>query len=660
MNAILISDTKIISLLNGLEVDFIDTNSLTISELLCELEERRPSLILINSELILNGSNRIEFKGIEIIKHIRLTPLKSNISNCPIVFMHWMPIEHYIEHSIENLILFSPGIKRIRLPLKASYIDLPEALTKNIGSFLFNADSDNEISEHQFRNEIAISQFEEETETGQTEIKQQPVWYKKLYYKQGYFFEPVPANKTRINQKINILLIDDLADRWKPALLKLMPNATINNCSTTSGAEKLIGEMKRSIIKVRNDFNDFTNKCIELSDQHQELKELKSTLTAQIQIAQGTCTIAKNNLINSENVVIIKTSELHSLLQDLMKENGLLEVLMDFKTENINAQSKQMAEKLAGLITKISNAKEEISIAKTSSNKAELQIEELSKRRKDIDDQLRDSMKGIQIATKNAMELLESLFSNQYDFVLLDMHLSKESESKQPNQMDGFYVLKSMQNAGLEVPVLIFSSTTKKVEKLRENFSFINKRQFIKGLTHTQYLKEIIDQLQLDSLTNRIINIVNEVIAYPKYNKRIYPDYRSPNYQLKTIDLTTRQRIILEFKAIKDSLIAYKNTPNKKQLENVVKNLGNIYEARITVKNYERGQSLQYSANAVLNRIESQEVALYNARNYASHFNSSDHRKRQQYDDWFLQLNLDEVEKHLKTTYNMLMFDRQV
>ncbi|MGF7078860.1 hypothetical protein [Mucilaginibacter sp. UYCu711] len=660
MKIVLLSDTKILSRFNGLEVDFLDTSGLTISQLLFGLEDENPNLILIYSELILNGSKRIEFKGAEIIKHVRLTPLKGDTNNCPIVFIHWMPIEHYIEQNIENLILFSPGIKRIKLPMKGSHIELPNPLTENICPFLFNVEGDNEISEHQFRNEIAISQFEQETETGKAEIKQQPVWYKKLYYRQGYFFQPVPGHKTQINEKINILLIDDLGDRWKSALLKLMPNATIDICSTTSGAEKLIEEMKRSIIKCRSDFNNFTNKCIALNDQYQELKENKNTLTAQIQVAQNACAIAKKNLATFENVVITKTNELHSLLKDLMKENGLLEVLMYSKTENINAQSKQMAEKLTGLITKISNAKEEINIAKTSTNKSEKQIEELSKRRKDVDDQLRNLMKDIQIATKNAMELLESLFSDQYDFVLLDMHLSKESESKQPNEMDGFYVLKLMQNAALEVPVLIFSSTTKRVEKLHEHFTFIHKRQFIKGLTHTQYLKEIVDQLQLDSLSNRIINIVNEVSVYPKYNKRIYPDYQSPNYQLTTMDTTTRQRIILEFKAIKEALMIYKQTQSKKQLENVVKNLGNIYEARITVKNPERGQSLQYSANAVLNRIESQELTLYNARNYASHFNSSDQRKRQQYNDWFLKLNLDEVEKYLKTTYNMLMFDRQL
>ncbi|MFN8353692.1 MAG: hypothetical protein U0Y10_04580 [Spirosomataceae bacterium] len=657
MNAILISDMKLLSSYNGTEVDFMDTTTMTVPLVLDAIERLSPELIFIYSELLLAGARRTEYKGLELLKHLRLTPLSNNLNNVPIVFFHWLPIEQYIENDIENLILFSPGIKRVTLPFRSLAFDCPMALTESLIPFLFNEDKDEKISEHQFRNEVAINQFETQSVLGEVNLKDEPIWYKKLYYKQGYFSKSIDGNKTLINQQLKILLVDDMGDKWKPALLKMMPNATIDVCKTVVEAQQKISKLQNSIITRRNIFNKKVNELTSFNNEIEGKQQERSSILVELAAINNRLNTNRMDLSDKENKVMDKTQQFKSFLAELLQNNGLLEILIDSKTDNLNTKSRQEALKLSTFITEISNWKENIISFQNSIKENEKRREEYVKRKNEIENEWTDLKKGQSLISTSAANLLESLFTNEYDLILLDMHLTKESESKQPNEMDGFLVLQAIQEAGLKIPSAIFSASTKKVEVLQDKFRFLQKHQFIKGITPIQKFCEIIKKLETESATNRLLAIIDEIMVYPIFKCREYEAYDSPNYQ--TIKINSRNEIESKLKIAKEMLRAYSSTNNKDYLKNIVQGLGDILrDARYKVESgaYKRDRSLFYNPNLANNRIDSRSVELSSLRNIITH-GPKDTKETIVYEEWCRKLDLNEVEKHLITIYSGLIFD---
>ncbi|MBL0335650.1 MAG: hypothetical protein IPP73_10220 [Chitinophagaceae bacterium] len=154
------------------------------------------------------------------------------------------------------------GIKRITLPLNTFSFSTPKPLSENITQFLFNSSNDERLSEHAFRNEIAITQFEDDVELGNNSFRNKPIWYKKLFYKHGYTLGNTAESQTPIHQSLKILLIDDMGDKWKPALLNMLPKSEIVVCKSVSDAKQKIKELNDSVVLRRNDFNKKINNLL--------------------------------------------------------------------------------------------------------------------------------------------------------------------------------------------------------------------------------------------------------------------------------------------------------------------------------------------------------------------------------------------------------------
>jgi len=662
MKTILFADTAIIPTYKVESVMWYNTESCTISEILEHIEVEQPQVLFIYSELLLQGeSSRSEYHGIELIKHIRLTPLKDNLLNLPIVLFHWLPVENYIEFSLENLILFSPGIKRIRLPFRNIDFDNPTALTENISPFLFHSESDERMSEHQFRNEIAISQFEAESVSGTTNLKDKPIWYKKLYYQQGYSSASIDKTATKGQSNARLLLIDDLGDKWKPTLQKVLPKARIEVCKSILDAETKFNSIQMQIKEKRKEFLEKVSKQSEfISEINNKQGELESVLY-KINAEENKLSLIQNNITKANTDIEVNNAKLHELLQELTKSGGIIEALIFFKTEDINSDTKKGISSLSQHITNISNAKESLKNSEQSLILISKTIENLSQKKSEITNHIQSLNSLYKSVSNIAYQLFESLYNNEVDLILLDMHLTKDSEGKEYKKMDGYKVLKKLKSLDLKIPVMIFSATKKNLTALVDEFIFLQKSPFLKGMTPISHFVSKICELDTKSAGNRLISILDEVMIFQSYKFREYQDYVSPQYDTKEIFYSKRAEIISYFNTIKTNIENYVNSREKSQLQQVILTLGRIqrdYRFKVKSTAFDKGESLFYSTNVSKNMIESRVVELHNLRNSTEHYNTIDFKRKIEYDEWLKNLDVVEIEKHLKTVCEGLIFDK--
>lgn len=643
---------------NGEDVLWFNTKNVTIHDILNHIETENPDLVIIYAELIITGSKRSEYKGIELIKHIRLTPLNNDNQNIPIVFLHWLPIDAYIGEEIENLFLYSPCILRVRLPINNTIFEIPQKLTENIKQFIFNSEKDEKISEHQFRNEIAISQFEDDS-IGNTKIKEKPLWFKKLYYQQGYSDSNVSIPVKPILLKYKILLIDDMGEKWKHAILKVIPNAEITLCKSISDSKSIIARLKDLIITRRANFTDKLQKISFLAAEIEREKEELIIISNKLNNSISLISTSQNSITNEQKNISNKTYQLLELLKDLNENNGLFEALISFKTDSLNAKSKQEVTNLSAYITSIINSKEKIEEFENKIKQNKTQNESDTKRKEEIEQELSQNKTTYKNISNEIDTLFELLIENQFDLTFLDMHLCKESEGQEPTKMDGFQILTEMSQANLKLPVVIFSATKRDVSNLKKTFRFIKEEQFIKGITPVSILTSFINNLQFESDIKRLINIIDEVIAFPIFKYREYEVYDNKLYITGTITQQNRTEIVSKLNTIKIDLDTYLTNKNISHLKSIVLTLGNIlreYRLRVNKSVVDRQNSLFHHRNTEKNGISPQCTDLIFWRNKNEHV-PTDNNEKTLYEEWCNKLDLKEVEKHLKTVYRGLIFD---
>ena len=660
MKTILLADSEIISYYKGDRIEWFNTQNYSIAEILCHIEDEKPQAVFIYNELKLkNEPSRSKHNGLDLIKHIRLTPLKDNLHNLPIVLLHWLPIEHYIEKNLENLILFSSGIKRVRLPFTNSDFDVPARLSENITPFLFHSESDEKISEHQFRNEIAISQFEAELTSGKSILKDKPIWYKKLYYQQGY--TSVNIDETIVNSqlRVRLLLIDDLGDKWKAALLKVLPNATIEVCKNLSEVEAKIDEVQKQIKERRSDFSGKASKqseiLSEINDKQIELKDVSDKLTAE----KNKLSTTQNNKSTVENEIKENDTKLRELLNELTKDGGIIEALIDYKAQDINTDTQKGISSLSLYITNISNAKKILINSEQVINTCNQAIANLSKQKSDKENELQALKLSYQTVSNELNKLFESLCNSEIDLILLDMHLTKESEGKEYKQMDGYKVLSKLRSVSLKIPVMVFSATQKDLTNLLSEFNFLQRTTFLKGMTPVSTFVNSINDLETKAAGNRLISILDEVIVFPSYKYREYESYNAPQYEAKDITPTNKSSIGSQLLLIQSDLKNYLENKNVSYLTSIVLKLGNIlreYRFKVQSNAIDKKNSLFHNSNAA-NRINSSITDLMFYRNKTEH-RAIYQAEISRYNKWLEKLDLKEIEKYLKIVYEGLIFDK--
>ncbi len=635
-----------------------DTKNKTVTQLLNLIEDEQPKGIFVYSELIWNVSDRSLNQGLDLIKHIRLTPLKDDLQNIPIVFLHWLPIEDYIEIDIENLMLFSSGIKRCRLPLDIDSIELPSKLNDKIIPFMSLSNKDEQMSEHIFRNEIAITQFKNDITTNTNDFRNKPLWYKKLFLSQGYKINKSDNINNHFNGSFNILLIDDLADKWKPALLNILPNSIVEECKTLEKAYDKISKLKQSATERRIRFKNETANLIELSNTLEEKKEDLKGIKNSLNAANASIKAAFSNKEKEIELIEKCTNELRLLL-NTSSNNNLIEILIDFQSSDvINTTFKEQAIQLSKLITEISNSKVKIQSIDNLILETQKRIETFRKTEEYLTQEISSYESQRKAKSKIVKSIFESLNNSEYDVVLLDMHLSKDSEGQIIEKTDGYSVLKTINDSDLKISTAIFSATTKNLEKVKREFTFLNKKHFLKGITPPSELIQSLIKLGQESQINKMIQIIEELIGLSvPFQQRVYEAYDSSLFETIPFNTSRRNEINRELLKIKSDLEKIHQSNTNVSMLSIVATLGKIIrEFRFTVNNPDRQNSLFSKSNSTKNKINSRYCDLIFYRNKIEH-PPVEKWEKDRFNDWLNKLDIQYIESHFELIYNGLLFD---
>ena len=316
----------------GYTIDKVSTTSKAFNEVLKELKAKEGvEVLIIPAEQTISDCNNANFSGIELIKHIRLTPELKNINKLAIVLLHWHSIDYYITKDQENIFLYSPGIYNYRLPhSKIDFTSLKDlAFNESLKPYLFGSENDESISDHVFRNEIAIQEFKEQILPSEISFIGKPLSYKKLFHK-NFLLKSIHQNfDKKFNLKANILLIDDKANEWEAAIKTIynQDSTTITKIDSVVDFDAFVSSLKSTIEVIEID-------AIRNTDQQLKQKQISSFISnislkynlilldlhfentnasVEIEETQGYCILKKLSDSNIKIPVIIFSASLKKL-----------------------------------------------------------------------------------------------------------------------------------------------------------------------------------------------------------------------------------------------------------------------------------------------------------------------------------------------------------
>lgn len=646
--AILISDSYIV--VNTEKISFLDISENTFIETLKSLQSVECDLIIIYAEMKFLNGLRIDHMGVELVKHIRLTPELANINRKPILLLHWLDVAIYIEQNRENIFLFSPGIYLKRLPsLHIKDIEVePFDIETQLSEYLFNSENDERLSAHHFRNQLAIEEFKTQSENGNISILEKPLWFKKLYYKSGYFNRKYSSSNHPITQSLRILLIDDLAEQWKETLLMVLPNANIEYQISLEVALVRINSLCLQKSNNRLEYNKLVERFKSVIQNIEVLDNELTELISRKKSIEQNINASLKKIEESKSKIGLKTIEFNEFINILMNDGSLLELMMSEQIliDRLNYNSGKEVDKLQEIVRFLLKEKNSIETEKSNNQISSTKLDWLEAKIPSVQSEY-DSLKQQQVLLIREIKTrYEGLIRNEFDMILLDMHLSMDSEGKEISDMDGYKILVELKQKGLNIPVVLFTATNKRTDELYEKFTFLNKHRYLKGITPTQEFFIIIERIIREFELISIIGAIDEIIAFPVYLSRIYHDYNSPDYDLLFMNKANKGEVKKRFEDIKKHLIIFKSSNENTYLTSVLRELSNIQSNfRFSVSNPQNGVSLFSHTNLIHNHIDGKCVLLNSLRNKDIHNEK-------------ITLNLNDINGHLTTVYEGLIFDK--
>lgn len=632
-------------------LDRLPTDSSSVSDILVKLKEIATDVLIIPIEQTIIDSVDVNFSGLELIKHIRLTPELGEVSKLPLICLHWHSVDYYVNIDRENIFLYSPGIYRYQYPFENIDIGELKHLEESLNPFLFGSEKDEYISDHVFRNEIAIKQFEQQVNNPDVELIEKEIWFKKIFYKNFGNREWKKQETVKpILAPIKVLFADDMAVKWEPALKKMMPSAVIKTVANSSEVNTILSKIKSNNDLAIDSFNidireyqdalsQYKNIVIELS----ELKEKKVKLNTNSKSVQ-------EKIKSIDNEKIKKESEFKNLINRLTNNGGLIDALIgEVNSFGLTDQNKKDANELSETIRlAISQRNDMLSL--------QSQWEKLCTEIIKTEDDLKnlDSAKGsLHIKRRTVFSKIEAtlnkLFTSEFDLILVDLYFSETKNSKEIKNTAGFDILRQLSNYKVHIPIVIFSASLQPIE---HELSSLNLKyfRFIKGVTPVQDLNEFIITCYNNIEVIEQIEIIEQIRNFSNYFTRKYFENDSAEYEDLFMVAQKEQDTKQKLQSISNKLQEYiskKSTSEKNQLLiEISQNLGTIQENRLIEPNRNNGTSFYHVSNLIKNKIGDDEVFLRQVRNKASH---------SQTDEWKNKVNFKLIKDLITTTYKKLI-----
>lgn len=255
------------------ENEFLNASTHSLAETLEKIKKyNRVTKIYFPLELKFKDKKRQHFEGLELLKHIRLTPELGSLQYAPILLGYTYPLETILRNP-ESTILCSPAthlfhLKSIQQVNSSKFFQSNEELTKDkLKPYILYTDTDEAKSEHDRRNELGALKLERELNgTSKSDIGLD-LWQKKLIFLQA---ETIANQQTvsdadfkAIIKGKRILYLDDEADKWEKLLKQLFGGATLDIKSDYEDIVKYFEELQAEQDKLRSDYTEIDRQLLQ-------------------------------------------------------------------------------------------------------------------------------------------------------------------------------------------------------------------------------------------------------------------------------------------------------------------------------------------------------------------------------------------------------------
>lgn len=611
----------------------LNTTDLSISGVLKQLIDQKPDVIIIYAELKLIGGNASNHDGVELIKHIRLTPQLSSLREIPILLLHWYPLEVYVKENRENMFLFSPGIFNQRLPnVQIDFSELQFEPT-SYTDYLIGSERDVDLGEHSFRNELAIEEFTLSANQGNGFMLGKELWFKKEYYRHYEKSESLKRERNHSepfeeNTTLKILLVDDQGERWKEALNQVFGNLQIVVANEVEEAINHLSKVENDKTGIRNKLSPFNINLIDLTD---ELRSINSSI---IRVERDLARLPNEQEkvqkeLSNQIAELEKTqAEFGTFVDDLQNKGRLLDLLISspdnlsigdlnsdvsklFKTTSkyneVKNQCDSLRVKLEQLASDLKTGETELNELKETRNNKRVELTVLRNERK---------------------KCIQSLSEHEFDLILLDMYLDEEdSKNHEINSSRGAGLLQVIKEMGFCPPVMIFSASSQSLLGDYSKLIELNAGRFFKGLTPPFEMGRLLKNVKSKEWMVSVVHLVNQTLNVSRLYSKNFFDESSEEYETVEIADHKLSTVKKELQAVRFKLTTSYDNPNEKQLANTCKDIvvavGKIQEARITVRNRTTERTFWYHENSKKNKVGLTEEKIRKFRNKSAHVDYS-------------------------------------
>ncbi len=596
------------------EWSFLDTSNYSLYEILEKIREYDiVSKIYLSLELKLKGKKRQHFEGLELLKHIRLTPeLGETIQFAPILLGYTYPLEQILRNP-ESTILAAPAtylfhLKNIHQINGSPFFLSEENLTKGkLSPYVLYTDVDEVKSEHDRRNEQGPLKLERELNGESNNDIGLELWQKKhLFLQEGE--KNIKISKTvsitefkdTIKGK-RILYLDDEADKWEMQLSKLFEGATIEIKSDLKEIIELIEKYNDEVLEI---LEDFKVKDKERCEYYSTLEDVNSSLH-HAKSNKRPPTEVINEIESNINYVnkAIKNYQNGLTIYQKNPENFKVDVFL----KNENHLTRYMRYIKTGFSTlNLKHSKLEDNLGKDHKRQEQRFSEDFAFNR---------------VIWPEYVLRLTGLLG--YDLILLDLRLIPKNDAKS-DYPSGINVLKFIRSINPCIPILIFTAS--------QNFNI--KNTIIEINTKDSYWIKNVNQA--DDLRQKVMNMLVDLKVHEVYWKtRLVLNKDSiKKYAVSASDLSVRKenlnrKEIDEVKKAFDQFVNFylKGSDN---LENFWKNTLNLNEVRFKADKNGRMDRPQLIEILNLNEIEHQFNII---RKNIAHIDTSRNNKLDELED---------------------------
>jgi len=482
-----------------------------LDQILLELKDKGESVdvVYINAHLVYQECPDPSYcGGLELFKHIRLTPSLGRVSLLPVILAVLDSPERYIRLRADNVIIFSPGCAICHLPFSLHQLrealndlhsfDSPKEMQTSLRDFVILTAEDKIASQHAYRNRVGLPKFliefcddlipDNHTIIGNYErMVLTSLWLKKMTFLQegqptrSSVVEITPQELVRRCQGKRFIYIDDehqLGWSWGlyTGLFGNAPESSIfgrqDEMIDTDGLLCISSfqKAKEFFEKRRRQIEEGLTAWADAEEKYrlkvQEYNEAYSRLQQ-----------ARDRINESKR----RKEEIKGILENCKKqleekEKNFKEILKDFSEYfagiwagelNPDAQNKELQQRIDAL----HRAKEEFILALRSQQNAQKEWQDAESRFQQAEKELEEANKAFREAQSEYKEAENNLKRAQislqntfltYSLIFLDLRLEQPlDERREIGEISGIRLLKQIKEFDPSIPVIVFTASEK-------------------------------------------------------------------------------------------------------------------------------------------------------------------------------------------------------